>query len=652
MTPSTDAARTSKAAAVAIAALAVVLVGAALPVEHGWGLPVLALACAAAASVWRDGGGAYRSASVRGASAWSASVLIWLAAAGLVAAATSIAVSVTLAFPGAVWALPVVLLGTAAAARVGPRSRLPVAMGMALLVPAVGVLGARHEARGPNASGWAHSGPIHGIHPFQMTAVRIDGYGPFDIPFNDYVEPAGDRGYGPQTYADALQRALHDIAETHFAHGPARAHRAFAQAEVESSTLPAVEEVLGVSPGASTQPRVLVRSGGWGQHSRVEFMCPGKVDHPDGPEPDDLLRRMCPNKYAAEATAGLGVTGRWAGYTEAPGMPRLTLATATGRTRTTDALGASVRTWERRWLSLSWMALGLLALLGLPSRSWLTTGAPRFTAAVAIGGLSAAVVLAFESAPAVGGVAFFESGADADTPWLAWLPVLLLFAGMPELRGRAAGAGTAWGALALLAATVAAVRSLARLEWISPVLRPTPEGTQPLERWIIGAGDLLARARGMDVLETEHGIAAMIVAVLAGGALAILARAATSVAEHAPPLQRLAPALRVPLAGLAILAVAAALVWSRKTFGGATLVPGAIGLTVVLHSGLAWVRQRGLVRACLLVVAVALAAGLFLHSVSTGSNPDSAWVQGFAWVGVLGALAGLGFFASGRESDA
>ncbi len=644
---SPDAARTSKAAAVALAALGAVMLGPSLPVERGWGLPVLAVVVLVGLSVWRDAGGAYRKDETLGPGRLAAVALVWLSASVLVAGAVGTAASITVAFPGAAWALPVVVMGILAAGWAGPRARLPVAIGMALLVPAAGVFGARHEAAGAHARGWAHSGPIHGIHPFQMTAVRIDGYGPFDLPINDYVEPDGTRGYTPQTYADAVERALHAIAEIHFSTGPQRAHRAFAAATVEARTLPAVEETLGVSPGAETQPRVLVRSGGWGQHSRVEFMCPGKRDEAAGPEPDRLLKRMCPNKYASEASAGLGVTGRWPGYAEGRGQPRVGLAPAQGKTRTRDAAGVDLRRDERVQGGLLWLGLAFLCLAAAPARRYLVRGASRFTAAVAIAALSAAFVLAFETSPGVGGIGFIEDGLEP-AGWMAWLPAMLLLAGMPEIRARAAVAGSSWMSALLVIGTAAVAASVARLRWSAPDLRWHADGTLPFEAWIIGAGDVLSGARGMDVFETEHGIAAMLVALLAGGAWAVLSRAATSLAENVPVLRDRPDRVRIPVVSLLLIATAVSLTVSRKTFGGATLVPGAIGLTVVLHSGLAWARHRTPWRGVVLAASCLGVAFLWLHGIGQSTAPDHVWPKIYGAAGILASLSGLAFFASRR----
>ncbi|MBV1859461.1 MAG: hypothetical protein KUG77_13695, partial [Nannocystaceae bacterium] len=333
---------------------------------------------------------------------------------------------------------------------------------------------------------------------------------------------------------------------------------------------------------------------------------------------------------------------RWPGYTEGRGQPRLGIAPANAQTRSKPGVVRS----ERRTGALAWLALALLVLFVPKGRTLMERGAPRFTAAVAVAGLTAALVLAFETTPGVGGVGFTESGGAAS--WLAWMPALLLLAGMPEIRARAAGAGTTWTAVAMVVVTAAVAASLARSEWIVPQLALGAGAGQPLERWIIGAADVLATARGLDVFETEHGISAMLVAMLAGGSLAILARAGVSIAQHSPPLQRVPERARVPLAVLAIAAASASFIWSRKTLGGATLVPGAIGLTVVLHSGLAWARSRGPVRGVLLVGSTLLSAWLWISSAQGATHPGSGYVLLVAGLGALVSLCGLLFLLPRR----
>ncbi|MEM6294562.1 MAG: hypothetical protein AAGA54_25030 [Myxococcota bacterium] len=645
--------RTSKAAAVAVTATGALLAGVVLPLERGWGLPLGMLALACLISLARDWKRGSIDFTTLGPARWAAAALVVVASAVFVAAAGTAMASLIVAFPGAAWALPVLVLGAVISSRVGERARLPTAIAMALLVPAAGVLGARHEAAGPNARGWAHSGPIHGIHPFQITAVAIDGYGPFDIPFNDYIEPDGNRGYTPQTYADAMERALHRIAELHFADGPARGYRAFAQAEVEAVVTPAVEETVGVSVGTDEHPRIIVRSGSWGQHSQVTFVCPGKRDDPRGPQPDKLLSRMCPNKYASEASAGLGVTGRWPGYVESRGMPRVGLAPWNAWTRADpdEATAAAIALRERRFPAWGWAAFGVFLLGAVVSRRVVTFGAPRVTAAVAVAGVVAAAVMVFETQAGVGAVGFIETPPSwSQTGLLAWTPLLLVFAGMPELRQRAVRANTAWAGVAVLLGTAGVAAVVARLRWAVPDL--VGVDASGLESWVLGLADLLARTRGLDVFEAEHGIAAMTVALLGGAVLAIFGRAATSLAERGPGLERVPAPARVVVAGVAIFALAAALIFSRKTFGAATLVPGAIGLTAVLHSGVAWVRRGGPLSAGVLLVTVGVAATLSYGSIARSSHPSNGFVLLFASVGVLAALGGLAFFAARRSTSA
>src|SRR5690606_3831339 len=176
------------------------------------------------------------------------------------------------------------LVGT----RLPSRARPMVLLALALAIPAAGVAGTRHEAAGPDARGWAHSGPILGIHPFQTTAILVDGHGPFDVPINDYVEPDGGRGYGPQALADALDRALASVAERVYPQGPARIRRALVDAEVEAVTTPAVYERLDREPLEDEQPRFVVRSGSFGRGSRVEFVCPGRRIDPRGPQGESV----------------------------------------------------------------------------------------------------------------------------------------------------------------------------------------------------------------------------------------------------------------------------------------------------------------------------------------------------------------------------
>jgi hypothetical protein len=132
----------------------------------------------------------------------------------------------------------------------------------------------------------------------------IDGYGPFDLPINDFVEPDGSRGYGPEALAEALQRDLAQIAEQQFADGPARAYQAFAGARVEAVVLPAQQERLDRPVEAPTEPRLVVWSGTTGWRSRVEFVCPGQRNDPRPRRPTRCSIACAPTSTARRPARG------------------------------------------------------------------------------------------------------------------------------------------------------------------------------------------------------------------------------------------------------------------------------------------------------------------------------------------------------------
>ena len=61
---------------------------------------------------------------------------------------------------------------------------------------------------------------------------------------NDYVEPDGYRGYGPEALAATIELALHDIAHTHYSDGPARARVAFGEATTAQKFTNMADEAL------------------------------------------------------------------------------------------------------------------------------------------------------------------------------------------------------------------------------------------------------------------------------------------------------------------------------------------------------------------------------------------------------------------------
>jgi hypothetical protein len=456
-----------------------------------------------------------------------------------------------------------------------------------------------------------HSGPIHGIHPGQTTAVMVDGFGPFDLPVNDYVEPAGGRGYDPEAFAALVEEALHRIAVVHFADGPARARMAFAEAHAEAVVTEPVRERLGRAPEAQEHARFIVRSGTFGQQSRVEFVCPGRRDDPRGHQGDNVMNRMCPTKYASEASAGLGVTGRWPGYAEFRGNERLGLARALGWTRSDDAVGRDVLATELR--IVAWIAVALVVgLVALP-RVRAAAGLSMLAGTVGVGALVLALALALAGDGAAVQVAIVESArggvVDGAPPWsLAWLPALLLVGGIPAFGAdadRPERDGGQWAAR--IAATMVAVTvlllasNLAGLGFVVPSLHGEVDGELALQQWIAGAAEATGERFGLSILEVEGAIASAVVAGLLGGMGHVVRAVAAAARRLAPedadrsrdPLGPAAAGRRsAMLAVLALAASAAAVIVSRKTFGGAALVPGAIGLTLVLQGGLSVCRGR------------------------------------------------------------
>lgn len=228
--------------------------------------------------------------------------------------------------PSALWALPVAAVGLALGRSDRAVLASPRAMFALVLALGAALFGSWFETRGPQPRGLVHSGPIIGVHPRQGVAVRIDGFGPHDLVVDDYVDPPGGLGYDPEHWAAWLELELHAIAQTHYAQGPARAHEAFANAEVRvvDAVVPPAER--GAYP---SRLGVEVRSGTSGEGSTVEFVCPGQTvgaRRSVAPEPS----RACPRKYVVDGSTGLGLSSRFPGYTEVRGRDRARLATWLG----------------------------------------------------------------------------------------------------------------------------------------------------------------------------------------------------------------------------------------------------------------------------------------------------------------------------------
>jgi hypothetical protein len=478
--------------------------------------------------------------------------------------------------------------------RMGERARPVALVVLAAAIPLAGVLGTRYEAAGPHAHGWAHSGPILGIHPFQITSIVVDGQGPFDLPINDYVEPEGGRGYDPVALADALDRALASIAERVYPEGPARIRRALVDAEVEAVVTPAVWERLDRPPVEDEQPRFVVRSGSFGRGSRVELVCPGRRIDPRGPQGETVMNRMCPDKYASEASAGLGVTGRWSGYSEARGQDRVGLHRILGLTRGDDAEGR--RVLERETRLWAWIVLAVVGAAAVGGALLVRPAARLAEGLQGVGGaLGALAVLALLIAAVAGmGVGGSAVAAlQAGPSWVgwpsptAWAPALALgglglFA-LERRPGRPAAPRTgmlAAPAVLVVISTLALAAALPALAWIFP-LRGA-DGAQ-LPTFVRGVAEAIGEPAGLTIFEVEGAIASALVGLLLGGAVATARAGAGALGRLTIPPD--APR-RTALVMAAVLGLAAALVVSRKTAGAAALVPGVVGVTLVLGSGL------------------------------------------------------------------
>jgi hypothetical protein len=619
--------------------------GVALPVAGGWLPPLLLLVLAAGLATrhraridgWlvEAGGWAPRHAALSATQQATVLALVVLPAAVVVAVAGRGIGSLLVAFPAAVWGLVVLAVGVAGVTWSTGRARAVAVAVTGALVLLAGVAGERFEAAGPSARGWAHSGPVLGIHPFQTTSIVVDGLGPYDLPINDYVEPDGSRGYGPAELADALTRALAAIAAQHYADGPIRSRRAFADARVEAVTTAPVWESLDHAPTADVQTRLLVTSGTPGQRSRVAFVCPGKQDDPSGIPEENMLKRMCPNKYVSEASAGLGVTGRWTGYAEGRGNERFGLSQWLQWTRSDDETGRRVTAREVRWWA--WLAaalgLGLLAIRRRDVAGDLTDASAGVVGVLAVG----AVLWLATSAglPVVGAIEHPPGWTDLGRP-RAWLPVAVAFAGVwvgargPRLTRPQAG----WvGALVVVVGTLAAARSVAVDAWVRPEMYEGG-GSLALETFVMSAADAFGERAGLTIFEVEGAIAAGLVAILFGAVVAVLRK----VGALAAPASR---SRRLGVAAL-VVALCCALVVSRKTDGAAALMPVAMAALGVLSSGL-WLSSGppAVWRTASHVAVVGLALAISLRTLA--DLPSHLFVTLCTIVAVATLLAGLSF---------
>jgi len=649
--------------------------GATLPLDWGAAPALAGLVVALGLGGWRArtlrGMDAATIAALPRARRWIVAALVVLPAVIVVASAARAIAGLCVATPPAIAAL-LVLVGLAIVPARGRGTSAALGVVAAGLAIAAAIAAARFEAAGPGARGFAHGGPILGIHPFQTTAIVIDGHGPFDLPINDYVEPDGSKGYGPAALAEALQRDLEAIAAQQFSDGPARAYRAFAGARVEAVDLPATQERLDrPALAGATEPHIVVWSGTTGQGSRVEFVCPGARNDPRPRPAEAVMERMCPDKYSAEASAGLGLTGRWTGYTEGRGRARVSLAAALGWARSDDASGARVTLWEQRlW---AWIVLLLIGALALRPGS--AAGLARGAAALAGGGAAVLGAMVLGTCPPVQ-VGWLARAAAWRSPWSPgqWTPALAVTLACCAAAGSgvrrrgwqiaaAIGGGTIFLATIFFAtiflatiflATWAVAGRLAALEWAVPA---ADGGLEPLAR---GLGEALHRGVAVDLPAAEAIAAAALVAGLLALVIAALGPALRLVRgllrpDAADPATRGAARWIGPgLVGVVIV-LAGLLVLSRKTLGGAALLTPALALALTAASGLAC-QMAGRGR-WLRAVDHALAVGLVLWTAAAAwadrSNPMMAAAL---VVGVVAGLCGLTLLArptavrSGRES--
>ena len=239
------------------------------------------------------------------------------------------------------------------------------------------------------------------------------------------------------------------------------------------------------------------------------------------------------------------------------------------------------------WSLLGWRRAGEAAE---PRRLSATAAVSTVGGTVALLGVLAVVVLTAGVGPPR--VAAFERPPAWVDAWVLqpWLAVAMLggalawFDGVERPgTGSARRTGMVGAALALVVVAVAVSARLDALAWVRPQLWTGEGGGVPLEAWVLGVADAVGPRAGLDILAVESAVSAVIVAVLVGACAALGSALRSAVAWTGPVASR--SRLRPLLVVLAI-AAAAALVVSRKTLGAATLLHGAITLSLLLGSTL------------------------------------------------------------------
>ncbi|MBK8266185.1 MAG: hypothetical protein IPK80_33270 [Nannocystis sp.] len=636
------------------------LVGASAPLELGLAPPLLLLLLFAALSVrheawiarWLHEDPRGLAGLPTGLRAAIVGAIVLLGA--VVGAVAALGVGgLLVAFPAAIPGLAVIGAAAAALPRLRGRGRAFGLVVAVLSLPAAAALGARIEASGTQARGFATSGPIFGVHPFQATAVVIDGYGPFDLPINDYVEPSGWRGYGPEALAAALEMALHRIAELHFSEdGPARAREAFAGARVAVFTSPGIRERRSGAAASEAELRLRIDSGTTGQGSRVEIVCPGTRSDPRGLQPDGVMERMCPDRFAGEGSAGLGLTGRWTGYAEGRGNERMSAARLLGWTRSDDLAGARIVRGELRGYALSVLCLlGALGLFGLRRPG--ASASLEAIQGLASGVLGAAGILVVVVAVFVArhvALDVFAAPPPGFDVWsisswggiLALVGIGWLWRSPALLRSRPSESPHV-AALVTAAVVIVTAADLRLTSWIRPDLwerRGLGIGADAwrlgFERWVIAAGDLVNGATGTPLAIAEATVAASLVAVLVGligGIVGALPRT----------VSRVIPGIDARWALVASLATAGGLVFSRQTQGGGRLLVPLLVLAWVITAATAAAVTHGRGR---VVAAMTLLVSVAALMLAVGE----VWAEGPGLpvlAGLLVLIFGLGILCLG-----
>lgn len=559
--------------------------------------------------------------------------------------------SIVVAYPAAIWGLmAAAFAGLVMTLLPVGRGRWLVVLVLASAVPAAGIAGQRWEAAGAQSRGFAHTGTMLGIHPFQTTAIVVDGFGPHDLPVNDYVEPDGSRGYGPDEIAAALQNSIRALGVLHYRYGPARARMAFENVRVTAVSTEPLRESLDREPVESHHSRLRIESGTTGQRSSIQFVCPGQRSDPRGLTRDAVNNPMCPSKYITEASAGLSVTGRWTGYTEGRGQERFGLARQwLGGTRTDDAVGGRVIEREVRWGA--WLLLAGLALVTLPRRE---RGSAQEGLSAIAGGIGVMALLVVGWVVVLRGDSTVVHWFERAPSWerfdvRAWTPALAIAAVAvatlgPGQGGRIGSGPVRIGAIPLALGVLASASSLAALQWLRPDLY-TVSGALAFERFVGGAADQLWEAgfgfSDWSVLEMEAAVGSVVAVLLAGAALAMLGSWGTSID---PPAGARGRHWARALAVVAVVAVAAFVTVSRKTQGTAALLPAAMAILLVHGScmGLMAIGRRP--RPSAIAVHLALIGlALWVVMASVAPLPSHVFVQVCTGAGVAAALAALIF---------